>query len=89
MVGISLIIGITGFFKHYFSKQSKFFKGLARNAFAVYVIHTLILVAMGLLLSVVDLDPFLKFILTAPLILALNFLLAHLFLKLPFVKRFL
>lgn len=85
--GFALIIMIFGIFKKYVSKQNGILKRASRSAFAVYVFHTLVLVICGLLLAQFTLNPFVKFLISAPVLLLLNYSLAHTILQWNFASK--
>ena len=85
--GFALIIGIVGIFKKYFADQNSFFNTASRNAYAVYVFHTFFLVVLGVVISPIDLNPFLKFLISAPIILIINFVFVYSFLKWPLMRK--
>jgi hypothetical protein len=61
-------------------------RSLSAASYAVCVLHPLLIVQLALALSSVQLDLSLKFLLVAPLPVALCFLVGHLVRKLPVVR---
>jgi glucans biosynthesis protein C len=67
-VAVSMIIGLLGFFKHFYNRQSNLQKDLSQNSYAIYILHGLVLVPISLLLlsfSVNSMDKFLLLLLPA------------------------
>ena len=60
---------------------------LSRNAYAVYIFHPLVLVALALLLRNWDVDPALKFLVVAPVAIVGSFLLAAVITSIPGVRK--
>ncbi len=92
-VGLSL--AAVTFFRRYFNKQSKLGSFLAQQSYAVYVIHSPIIVflayALYLLLAPrgIDLGPLLKFGIAAIIIVPICFAVAYIIRKIPGVSRIL
>lgn len=84
-VGLSLA-AIT-FFRRFFNKESKFGTFLSQQSYAVYLIHTPIIVFVTIALIGIDLRPLLKFGLAAVMALPICFALAYLIRKIPGVSR--
>ena len=87
IVGISMIIALLGIFKEKFNRQGGFTRMLSAGAFAVYILHTPILITIGVLFRSWSIYPLLKFIVLSPLALVSCFLLAYLVRKLPLARR--
>jgi glucans biosynthesis protein C len=89
LTGIALIIALIGLFKKKFNNQGILAKRLSGAAYAVFIIHPPVIVALALLLKNWDLYPVLKFILVAPIALFLCFGIAILLKQIPGFKRIL
>lgn len=85
-VGVSL--GLLAIFPKKYNKQGKVRKFLSENAFRVYVFHTPILVGITMMLSGIVLNPLVKMIMMAILVLPICFGFSYLIRKLPLVKYF-
>ncbi len=87
--GISLMIGILGIFKYKLNQQGKLGGLMSKSAYAVYIIHPVVLVLIALNLKSIELPLLLKFIILAIPAVASCFVLAFLIRKLPVVNKIL
>jgi len=87
LLGISIVVALTGISRFKWNKPSKLMSALSRNSFAVYLFHPLILVAISLLLSRVYTTPTVKLAIAAPTAVICSFLFAEVILKIPGVNR--
>jgi hypothetical protein len=87
LTGFSIIVALLAFGKKLWNRSSPLMAKLSRNAFAVYIFHPLVLVAIALLLRNWGVDPAIKFLLLAPLGIAGSFLLASVLTSLPGVRK--
>ena len=79
---IILLVG----FRRRFNHQGRLAKAMADSTYAVYVLHPLVIVPLAIVLSPLKMDMALKFILVAPLAVALCFLVGYAVRKLPLVR---
>ena len=92
---VGLCLAAVTFFRRYFNKQSKLGSFLAQQSYAVYIIHSPIIVflayALYLLLAPggIDLGPILKFGIAAIIIVPICFAVAYIIRKIPGVSRIL
>ena len=89
VTGFALIIGLLGLAKKYANRQGKFAKGLSDSAYGVFVFHAPIIVGISALLVELDIPQLPKFIIVAPVALAVCFLLAWLIKQLPIARKIL
>src|SRR5690606_25732277 len=75
---VSMILGMLTLFRSRFNQQRALGKFLSANAYAVYVIHAPVIVAVAYALRGLHLFPLLKFVVAALLAIPLCFLLASL-----------
>ncbi len=87
IVGFSLMIGLIGIFKEKFNKQGKTGRLLSGAAYAVFIIHPLVIVSLSLLIRDLDIYPVLKFIVAAPFALFFCFGIGILLKKVPVVDK--
>ncbi|SFD76493.1 Acyltransferase family protein [Chitinophaga sp. CF118] len=87
VTGFSIIIAMTGIFKHKFNGHSTFLSKLSREAFAVYIFHPLPLVVSSLLLVHWTVAPALKLLVVAPLGVIGAILLGKLLVRIPGVNK--
>jgi surface polysaccharide O-acyltransferase-like enzyme len=87
LLGFSIIVSLLAYGKELWNKSSLFMGKLSRNAFAVYIFHPLVLIALSLSFRNWDVDPALKFLLVAPLAVVGSFLLASVITLIPVVRK--
>lgn len=87
VTGVSIIIFITGIFKHKWNGHSTFMSRLSREAFAVYIFHPLPLIVFALLLADWNADPAVKLLIVAPLGVISALLIAKILVKVPIVNK--
>jgi len=88
-IGIALVIAALVWFRNRFDRQGKLVQGMSATAYAVYVLHPLLIVPLALALSSIRMDLQLKFVLVAPLAVAICFLVGHFVRMLPVVRKIL
>ena len=79
---IILLVG----FRRCFNHQGRLAKAMTDSTYAVYVLHPLVIVPLAVVLSPLKMDMALKFILMAPVAVALCFLVGYTVRKLPLVR---
>lgn len=87
MTGFSLMIGLVGIFKQKFNTQNKLLQRLSVSAYAVYIIHPLVLVSLTAAFKNLEIYHFIKFLLLAPIALLVCFLIGNLLTKIPQINR--
>lgn len=87
MIGISIMAALLVFGKNKFNTHSDFMNKMSRCAFAVYILHPLVLVMLSLLLRDWAIDPAVKFLIVAPLGVIFSFLLGFVVVKIPGVNQ--
>ncbi|SEI41360.1 Acyltransferase family protein [Dyadobacter koreensis] len=87
IIGVSLMAALLTFGKKRLNKSSNFMNKMSRCAFAVYILHPLVLVALSLLLKDWAVDPSIKFLIVAPLGVTASFLLGFAVVKIPGVNQ--
>ena len=86
-VAVAMSIGLVALFREKFNHQGRLVKTLSENAFAVYMFHPPILVAVALLFSPVALYPVVKWALLCIICVPLCFAVTQLVLRrIPFLK---
>ncbi|MFN8598089.1 MAG: acyltransferase family protein [Anaerolineae bacterium] len=83
---VSMVIVVLIWFRQRFNHQGRLAKMMSDNCFAVYVLHPLIIVWLALALRGLQMNLSLKFLLVAPIAIALCYAVAYLIRKIPFVK---
>jgi surface polysaccharide O-acyltransferase-like enzyme len=87
LLGFCIIVALLTFGKKLWNKTSPFMGMLARNAFAVYIFHPLVVVGLALSLRNWNVDPAFKFLVVAPLAVVGSFLLASVTMLIPGVRK--
>jgi len=87
LLGFSIIVALLTYGKKLWNKSSALMGKLSRNAFAVYIFHPLVLIALSLSLKNWDVDPAWKFLIVAPLGVVGSFLLASAITLIPGVRK--
>ena len=87
-IAVSMSIGLIALFKEKLNKQNSLIKIMSANAFSVYVFHSLIIVAITLLLAPIALIPILKFAITIMLCVPICFVCVNYTIqKIPFLRK--
>jgi peptidoglycan/LPS O-acetylase OafA/YrhL len=87
-VAVSISVGLIAIFREKFNFQSKFIKILSDNAFAVYMFHPPIIVAIALMFKPLILPPIAKWLLLSVICVPLCFAATHyVFRRIPFLKK--
>ncbi len=87
LLGFSIIVALLTFGKKFWNKSSVLMGKLSRSAFAVYIFHPLVLIALSLSVRNWGIDPALKFLVVAPLAIVGSFLLASVITLIPGVRK--
>jgi len=85
-LGISIIIALLSIGKDTLNHQGRFLKTLSRSAYAVYIIHPLVLVIISVLLKDFPIAVILKFAISGISAVILSFIIATLLVRIPIVK---
>jgi len=86
-VCFGLVIASLVWFRQRFNHQGSLAQIMSTNAYMVYLIHAPILVIVSLLFRGVVIHPLLKFLIFAPINIAICFIVSHYFRKLPLVNK--
>ncbi len=90
LAGIGISLGLLGLFRARFNRQGHWAKFMSDNAFAVYVFHTPILIAITLGMTGLHWLPLVKFALATVLCIAASYALsAEVFRRIPGLKKIL
>ncbi len=87
LLGFSIIVALLAYGKKSWNKTSALMGKLSRNAFAVYIFHPLVLLALSLSIRNLAIDPAWKFLIVAPLAVLGSFLLASVITLIPGVRK--
>jgi surface polysaccharide O-acyltransferase-like enzyme len=80
---VSVSITFFTWYRRRFSHQSRMGHAMSESAFAVYIFHPAVVVPLTLALSGIQMNRSFKFLLVAPIAVALSYLVVHLLRKLP------
>jgi peptidoglycan/LPS O-acetylase OafA/YrhL len=86
-IGISILTALLIKGKRNWNTSSKIFTKLSRSSFAVYIFHPLVIVCFTLAIRNWTIEPALKLLIVAPLIVVGSFILGSLILLIPGVKK--
>lgn len=86
ITGMAVILSLLFFFRERMNRTGTIWKTLSAHAYAVYVLHPLILVFLALWAREMTLPPLVKFLIIGPAALVLCFLAALAVRRLPFMK---
>ena len=89
VIGVGLSIGLLVLFRVRWGHPSQVFSGLARDAFAVYLIHVFLVVALQFAFEAVPINAYGRFAAVSVLGVITSIALAHGLLRVPGVRRFL
>jgi glucan biosynthesis protein C len=90
LAGTGISLGLLGLFREKFNQQGRMASFFSANAFAVYVFHTPILIAITLGMAGLHWLPLVKFVLATAACIVVSFALcALIFRRIPFLKKIL
>jgi surface polysaccharide O-acyltransferase-like enzyme len=84
---VGMTLAAITFFRRYFDGESGFGRFLSQQSYAVYIIHTPIVVFVAVAFKEVDLGPLLKFVIVALIAVSTSFVVAYLIRKIPGVSK--
>ncbi|KCZ71499.1 hypothetical protein ANME2D_02230 [Candidatus Methanoperedens nitroreducens] len=88
-IGIAIIMALLVLFREKYDYQGRLTEAMSASAYTVYIFHLPIIVFLALRLQGIALNPLLKFVLVAPLAVAICFLISNYIRKLPLARRIL
>jgi glucan biosynthesis protein C len=86
---VSMVITLLAWFRRRFNHQGRLARAMSESAFAVYIIHPAVIVPLALALSGIRMNLSLKFLVVAPIAVALCYLVAYALRKVPLVRAIL
>lgn len=87
VIGFSITTALLTFGREYWNKTSVFLAKLSRCAFAVYIFHPLVLIALSMTVLNWEVDPALKLLVVGPLAVIGSFALASVVVLIPGVRK--
>jgi glucan biosynthesis protein C len=83
---VSMSITMLAWFRRRFDHQGRLARTMSESAFAVYILHPAIIVPLALALSGMEQNLSVKYLVVAPIAVALCYLVAYGLRKVPFVR---
>lgn len=87
VTGISIIMTLLCITKFRWNTSTPLLQKMARAAFATYILHPLVVIVCTVLLKDIAIDPALKLLIAAPVVVPCSFLLGSLVVKMPGIKN--
>jgi peptidoglycan/LPS O-acetylase OafA/YrhL len=87
LMGAAIVLSLLVWFRDRLNGQNRLFRAIGGDTYAVYVCHPAVLVGLAVLLGGIQMDLALKFVLVAPVGVALSFLVGHVVRRLPLAKQ--
>ena len=87
LLGVSMCIGLIYAYRRFADSQGKLASFLSRNAYAAYLIHEMVIVAIAYAVRDIAFYPLVKWALVALVAIPLCFVLGNLIRKLPYADR--
>ncbi|WP_170916684.1 acyltransferase family protein [Dyadobacter psychrophilus] len=87
ITGVCIMVALLAYSKEHLNAPNAFLSKMSRCAFAVYILHPLVLIVLALLLRTWPVDPALKLVLVTPLGIVFSFLIGHIAIKIPGVNK--
>jgi glucan biosynthesis protein C len=88
-VCVSMVITLLAWFRRRFNHQGRLARAMSESALAVYILHPAVIVPLALALSGIRMNLSLKFLLVAPIAVALCYVIAYAMRKVPIVRAIL
>jgi surface polysaccharide O-acyltransferase-like enzyme len=76
-MAISMVIVVLVLFRNHFNHQGRLARLMSETSFAVYIIHPAIIIPLALLLSGIEMNLSLKFVVVSPIAVVLCYLAAY------------
>jgi glucan biosynthesis protein C len=83
---MGMVVGLLVLFRERLNHEGRLAKDMAASAYTVFLIHAPVIVFLALALRGINLHPLLKFVLVAPVAVAICFILASFIRKLPLLR---
>lgn len=87
LTGISIIMALLATTKYKWNYTTPLLKNMSRAAFATYILHPLAVISVALILKNLQIEPALKFLIAAPVVVTISFLLGAFAVRLPGIKN--
>jgi surface polysaccharide O-acyltransferase-like enzyme len=88
-MSVSMVIIVLAWFRDRLNHQGRLARAMSQTSFAVYIIHPAVIVPLALLLSGIHMNLSLKFVVVAPVAVALCYLVAYGLRQIPGLKTIL
>lgn len=87
LTGISIMMALLATAKYKWNYTTALLKQTARAAYATYILHPVVVVSVALILNLWQIEPALKFLIAAPVVVTVSFLLGMFTVRLPVIKN--
>jgi hypothetical protein len=87
LTGISIIMALLATTKYKWNYTTPLLKNMSRATYATYILHPLAVISVALMLKNFQIEPALKFLMAAPIVVAISFSLGSLAVKSPGIKN--
>lgn len=87
LTGVAAIVAFIGLGKQKLNNDSPLWNKLSRSTFAVYIFHPLVIISVALAVSSLNIEPAIKLLFVAPLVVVLSFLSGRLIVSIPGVNK--
>jgi hypothetical protein len=87
LTGISIIMALLATTKYKWNYTAPLLKNMSRVAYATYILHPLAVISVALMLKNFQIEPALKFLMAAPIVVVISFSLGSLAIRSPGIKN--
>jgi len=87
VIGFSIIVGLLSRGRRLWNNPSARISKLSRYTFAVYIFHPLVIISVTLAISGFNIEPALKLLFVAPIVVTLSFVLGRMIVSIPGVNK--
>jgi hypothetical protein len=87
LTGISIIMALLATTKYKWNYTTPLLKNMSRAAYATYILHPIAVIFVALMLKQLRIEPAFKFLIAAPVVVTISFLMGSFVTKLPVIKN--
>jgi hypothetical protein len=87
LTGISIIMALLATTKYKWNYTTPLLKNMSRAAYATYILHPIAVISVALMLKQLRTEPAFKFLIAAPIVVTISFLMGSFVTKLPVIKN--
>lgn len=85
MIGVAIIIVLVVYFRSTFNRQNKYTRAMSGSAYMAYIIHPVIVVPLAIILTGIELESQIKFIVFAPIMVCITFFVGNMIRRVPII----